>query len=364
MSTVKELPLASWHLARGAKFVPFAGWSMPVQYEEGILKEHLRVREKAGLFDVSHMGEITVRGARAAEFLDYLITGRASALAAGSALYSLLCQEDGGVVDDLIVYRDGPEEFFLCVNAANREKDFAWLRDAAADFGVEVQDVSDNLGLLALQGPMAEKILSEMMGQPVSAAPAFTSELIQLAGFPVRLSRTGYTGEKGFELYVPVEGLFPVVETLWEYGHQEGLGMAGLGCRDSLRLEAGMSLYGHELSATITPLQARLAWTIDWDKEKGFIGQEALQREKEQGVPARVVFFRTRQRRILREGTEVFAGDRKVGQVLSGTLSPVLNEAIGSALVEAGSAGKDSSLAGEIRGTRIALEKVRPPFHK
>lgn len=336
---------------------------MPVQYEEGILREHLRVRQQAGLFDVSHMGEVTVRGERAAECLDYLVTGRPSSLAPGKALYSVLCQEDGGTVDDLIVYRDGPEDFFLCVNASNREKDVAWLAAHALPFGVDVQDISDSVGLLALQGPRAEAILSAVFGETVSAQPAFTFTQVNLAGFPVRLSRTGYTGERGFELYVPVEGLFPLAEMLWEYGQAEGLGMAGLGCRDSLRLEAGLSLYGHELSSTISPVQARLGWTIDWEKPGGFVGREALRKQKEEGMDRQVIFFRTRQRRILREGTPVEGPSGEVGQVLSGTLSPVLNEAIGSALVSVAVLREKSPLAAILRGSRIELEKVRPPFH-
>lgn len=345
--------------------VPFAGYEMPVQYAGGILAEHRAVREKAGLFDVSHMGEISLKGAGAARFLDECLVNSPSEMAIGKALYSILTNEAGGVIDDLIVYRDGEEEFFLCVNASNREEDFAHLqklRDlGSADFLLE--DLSAKTGLLALQGPLAGDILSAVMGEEVSPEPVFTFFQTEVAGVPVRLSRTGYTGEKGFELYVAMEDLETLANALWEAGKDRGLALCGLGCRDSLRLEAGYPLHGHEISPTISPVQARLSWVVDWDKVASYPGKEVLHRQKAEGVPSRVCFFRSRQRRILREGTEIQSGGKIVGKVLSGTLSPVLNEAIGSALIE-----KDALTAKDwvalLRGKEIPLERVKPPFTK
>lgn len=360
---MEKLSLHQWHLDRGAKMVPFAGYEMPVQYESGILAEHRAVRGKAGLFDVSHMGEITVEGVGAAKYLDQCLVNSPSKLAVGKALYSILTNKEGGVIDDLIVYRDAEEAFFLCVNASNRAEDFAHLqkmRDQQAP-GLKVEDISGETGLLALQGPLAAEILSDLKGEAIAAEPPFTFVQTKVADIAVRLSRTGYTGERGFELYVDAKDLESLANALWEAGKEKGLSLCGLGCRDSLRLEAGYPLHGHEISPAITPVQARLSWVVDWDKEESYPGKEILHQQKTGGVPSRVCFFRTRQRRILREGTEIVSGGKVVGKVLSGTMSPVLNEAIGSALIEK-EALPAKDWAGLLRGKEIPLERVKPPF--
>lgn len=345
--------------------VPFAGYEMPVQYAGGILAEHRAVRGKAGLFDVSHMGEISLKGANAAKFLDQCLVNSPSQMAVGKALYSILPNEAGGVIDDLIVYRDAEDEFFLCVNASNRAEDFAHLQKLRDQWFPELslEDISAATGLLALQGPLAGQILSAVMGEEVSPEPAFTFSQTEVAGIPVRLSRTGYTGEKGFELYVAMESLEALANALWEAGKDQGLSLCGLGCRDSLRLEAGYPLHGHEISPTISPVQARLSWVVDWKKETPYPGKEILDRQKAEGVPSRVCFFRSRQRRILREGTEIQSGGKVVGKVLSGTLSPVLGEAIGSALLDQ-EALSAKDWAALLRGKEIPLERVKPPFTK
>ena len=358
---LEKTPLNAFHREQGARMVDFAGWEMPVQYG-GILEEHRAVRETAGLFDVSHMGEFTVAGPQAAAFLDSVLTNDISRIKEGRAQYNLMCYPEGGVVDDLIVYRTGPDGFLLCVNASNCEKDFVWLQQHAGDFDCSLRDDSRRYGLLALQGPKAEAILKPLTRAMLGHLPSFALEETSVAGWDVTISRTGYTGEPGFELFTPWSNTEPLARALLEAGESVGLRLAGLGARDSLRLEAGFPLYGHELSEDITPLQAGLGWAVKLRKSADFIGKDALQKEKAAGPGRRVAFFRTGQRRILRENTALMAGGREVGRVLSGTLSPMLNEAIGSALVES-SALEGRTVEAELRGKSFPLQWSKPPFY-
>ncbi len=358
---LKKTPLNAFHREQGARMVDFAGWEMPVQYG-GILEEHRAVREAAGLFDVSHMGEFTVAGPQAAAFLDTVLTNDITRLAEGRAQYNLMCHPEGGVVDDLIAYRTGPESFLLCVNASNCEKDFAWIEGHLGEFDCSLRDDSRRYGLLALQGPKADEILKPLTKAILDHLPSFALEESSVAGWDVLISRTGYTGEPGFELFTPWNNTEPLARAILEAGESVGLRLAGLGARDSLRLEAGFPLYGHELSDDISPIEAGFGWAVKLGKKSDFIGKSALKQQKAAGVGRKVAFFRTGQRRILREGTPLFAENREVGRVLSGTLSPMLNEAIGSALVEA-SVLKVRTVQAELRGKSFPLQWVKPPFY-
>jgi aminomethyltransferase len=361
MSELLRTPLRDFHAAHGARLVDFAGWEMPVQYRS-ILEEHKVVRRAAGLFDVSHMGEVDVRGPAALQFLNRLVTNDVSKLYPGRVLYSPMCREDGGTVDDLLVYQVAPEDYFLCINAGNIAADLAWIREQAKGFDVTITDRCADYALLALQGPRSLEILQSLTGAKLGGIGYYHFADGTVAGVQCRISRTGYTGEDGFELYHAAADAVTLAEALLAAGAPHGLELAGLGARDSLRLEAGYPLYGHELSADLSPLTAGLGWTVKLNKAGGFVGSEALLREKESGGARRVVYFRTGDRRIVRADTPVFmaGGASQAGRVLSGTLSPVLGEAIGSALVDV--AALECGLDVDIRGTRIPLILVKPPF--
>ncbi len=341
--------------------VDFAGWEMPVQYKS-ILEEHKAVRTAAGLFDVSHMGEADVTGPGAEAFLNRLVTNDVSKLYPGRVLYSPMCQPDGGVVDDLLVYMHEPERYFLCINASNIDKDLAWMQEQAAGFDVTLTNRSADYGLLALQGPKAEAILQGLTGAKLPTLRYYHFGEGTVAGIHCFISRTGYTGEDGFELYHAAADSAALAEALVAAGEPHGLQLAGLGARDSLRLEAGYPLYGHELDADLSPIAAGLGWTVKLQKEGGFTGADALVAEKASADRRRVVYFRTGDRRIVRAGTEVLdAAGQAVGRVLSGTMSPMLGEAIGSAVVPAAVAAA-GDLAVDIRGTKFTLQLVKPPF--
>jgi aminomethyltransferase len=333
---------------------------MPVQYRS-ILEEHRAVRRAAGLFDVSHMGEVDVRGAAAGPFLDNLVTNDVSKMVPGRVLYTPMCQPDGGVVDDLLVYMRAPGEYFLCINAGNIDKDLAWIREHAAGFAVTVDDRSNDYGLLAIQGPRAPEIVQSLTGARLGLVRYYHFVEGTVAGTACLISRTGYTGEDGFELYCAAGDAVALAGALLEAGARFGIELCGLGARDSLRLEAGYPLYGHELAADISPLAAGLGWTVKLGKQSGFIGREALAAEKRDGSRNSVIHFRTGDRRIVRSGSPVVTpGGAPPGRVLSGTLSPILNEAIGSALVPAAAVAGPLSVG--IRGESVPLILVKPPF--
>lgn len=359
MSALKRTPLRDFHVAHGARLVDFAGWEMPVQYRS-ILEEHKVVRRAAGLFDVSHMGEVDVRGPEAGKLLNRLVTNNVAKLFPGRALYSPMCYPAGGVVDDLLVYMRGVDDYFLCLNASNVAKDLDWMREEASSLDVTITDRSADYALLAVQGPRAAEIVQSLTGTKLGLVKYYHFTPAIVGGISCIVSRTGYTGEDGFELYHPTADAVALATALLEAGKPHGLELAGLGARDSLRLEAGYPLYGHELSAEISPLAAGIGWTVKLDKGD-FIGRAALAAEKQRGSTNRVVFFKTGDRRIVRADTPVLgvSGD-VVGRVLSGTLSPILNEAIGSALVA--SSATSEPLAVDVRGARIGLQTVTPPF--
>lgn len=363
MPAALQIPLHAFHAAHGARFVDFGGWNMPVQYTS-ILEEHRAVREAAGLFDVSHMGEFQASGPDAALFLDRLVVNAVATVPVGKAVYSPMCNGGGTVVDDLILYRTAADAFLICVNASNIEKDFGWFLKQAGCWGlqVEVEDQSDAFALLALQGPKAVVILEAVGLEGVGEIQRFRHRQIAYAGEKIRICRTGYTGEDGFEIYASPKAAETLAKQILTEGAADGVRLCGLGARDSLRLEAGLPLYGHELSDQITPLEASLDWTVKFGKED-FIGKSALMEQRDRGVPRRVLHFKLEGRRIAREGTPVQdEAGYEVGRVLSGTLSPMLNCPIGSAIVQS------EALAGplfvDLRGHRLLLNVVKPPLHK
>lgn len=359
-SVIQKTPLHAFHVAQGARMVPFAGWEMPVHYT-GILEEHLAVRQAAGLFDVSHMGECRVEGKDAAAMLDYACTNSIANLQVGQARYTILCQQDGGCVDDIIVYRMEENRFFICLNASNAAKDIAWLRQCAEGFECVLEDECSQWAQLALQGPAAEGILQKLTPTPLDRLGFFHGCEAEVAGIAVIISRTGYTGEAGFELYVAPQQAVALAECLLDTGLPQGLKLAGLGARDSLRLEAGYPLYGHEISETISPLQAGLAWAVKFKKTCDFVGKDALLAERAAGNKPVIVHFKLTDRRIARQGTEVVDAQGKVvGCVVSGTHSPSLGCPIGSALVER--SALDATIAVRIRDKDYPLECVKPPF--
>src|SRR3954464_1336652 len=337
---LKRTPLYDTHVALGARIVPFAGFEMPVQYPTGITAEHKAVREKAGLFDVSHMGEFIVRGPQAVEFVNHVTTNDVAALKPGQAQYSTILREDGTIVDDCLVYR-AEDRVLMVVNGSNIDKDFAHISRFVANFDVTLTDISDQIALLALQGPDAARILQQHTDVDLSQIKYYEFKTGTVAGVDkVYISRTGYTGEDGFELYFPAEHAEKVWKALTAWG---GVTPAGLGSRDSLRLEMGMALYGNDLDDTTTPLEASLGWLVKM-KKGDFVGRDALARQKEQGLKRRLVGFTTAERSFPRHGYPVFANGQPSGEVRSGTMSPTLGVPIGTAYVPPASAAEGSPI--------------------
>jgi aminomethyltransferase len=352
---LRRTPLYDEHRALGARLVDFAGWEMPVQYS-GIKAEHQAVRNRAGLFDVSHMGEAVFRGPDAEEAVQRLVTRDVSRLEAGQSGYSAVCYEDGGTVDDVLVYRR-PEDFLVVVNAANREKDLDHFESNTKDLDVEISDETEDWALLALQGPEAASLLQDLTETDLSILKYFRFTEDEVAGARGIVSRTGYTGEDGFELYLSADDAPRVWRTLREAGATP----AGLGARDTLRLEAGMCLYGNELDPETTPLEAGIGFAVHLDKEEEFIGQDALRREKEEGLRKKLVGFEVEGRGIARHDHPVKVEAETVGRVTSGTLSPTLNKAIGLALV---SPGVEDRFEVVIRERPVEAHTVKLPFYK
>jgi aminomethyltransferase len=360
---MKQTPLNAVHKALGARMVPFGGWEMPVQYA-GVIEEHLAVRERAGLFDVSHMGEIEVRGPEALALVQRLTTNDVALLVDGQVQYSALCYPDGGVVDDVTLYRSSASHFLFCVNASNTDKDFAWMQEVHAESGLRgatLTNRSDEFAQLALQGPRAGAILARLTALPLDAIHYYHFGEGEVAGAPALISRTGYTGEDGFELYVPAAAAVGLWDRLLQAGRDDGLVPVGLGARDTLRLEKGYALYGHELSPAITPLEAGLGWIVKLAKGD-FVGRDALVRQQSAGIQRRLVGLVMAERGIPREGYPVYAGDRQIGIVTSGTMSPSLKVGIALALVEAAQAVPGSQLLVGIRDRKLQARIVKPPF--
>jgi len=356
---LKRTPFYDKHVALGAKIVPFAGYEMPVQYPQGITAEHKAVRERCGLFDVSHMGEFMINGARAIDFVNYVTTNDVAALAIGQVHYSTILNDRGTIEDDCLVYRFA-DKVMMVVNASNVAKDYAHIARHAPKFGVTLSDISDDMGLLALQGPRAQEILQPLTTTDLSTIKYYHFTEGEVAGMPMIISRTGYTGEDGFELYHDVRYSNKLWDALMGAGD---VTPAGLGCRDTLRLEMGMALYGNDIDDTVTPLEANLAWLVKLKKGE-FVGSNVLNDQKTNGVAKKLVGFTLGDRNIARHGYPVFVGDAPSGVVCSGTMSPTLGIPIGTCYVPTASSKEGSTFDIEIRGKRAQATVVKPPFYK
>ena len=365
-------PLHSAHLAAGATFTDFAGWQMPVRYSSD-LAEHHAVRTAAGLFDLSHMAEIVVIGPEASDALDYALAGKISAVAIGQAKYSLLLAREGGIVDDLVVYRTGEDRFLVVANASNRAVVAEELLERCSPFDCEVYDESDDLALIAIQGPKAYEILSQVPGVDVdgleelryywSTPGTFVPSLAHTAQHELLVARTGYTGEDGFELYVAPDAAPLLWDALMETGGGSGLVPAGLASRDTLRLEAGMPLYGHELGLDTFPVQAGLGRVVNLKKDGDFVGRTAVEAGPPDGAQV-LVGLAAEGKRAGRAEYQVFSADTPVGVITSGALSPTLGYPIAMAYVDAAFADTGTPLFIDVRGSRIPASVVALPFYK
>jgi aminomethyltransferase len=357
-TTVKRTPFNEFHRALGGKMVDFAGFDMPVRYS-GDVREHQCVRKAVGLFDISHMGEFHVEGTGALEFLNRAVTNDVAALAVGQALYSPLCRPDGGIVDDLLVYR-AESHFMVVVNASNIDKDFAWLK-AQVPPGVTLENRSDRTALLAVQGPKAADVLRGHVPDAALELGYYRFLIGQAFGAPAWISRTGYTGEDGFELYFDVTHATPVWEGLMKAGQPHGLEPIGLGARDTLRLEMAYMLYGNDIDDTTSPLEAGLAWTVKL-KKSDFVGRDALLQQKERGLTRKLVGFELDGRRMPRHDMPIESGGRAIGKVTSGTYSPSLERPIGMGYVESAFAANGTALEIVAGSTRLPARVVARPF--
>lgn len=357
-------PLYERHRALGARLVEFGGWEMPVQYS-GILEEHRTVRERAGLFDVCHMGEFRVEGADALDFLQRLVPNNVARLVDHQALYTQILRTDGGTLDDLIIYRQSEGHYMVVVNAGTMEQDWAWFNERAAGWkSLTLTNISAETGLIALQGPRAQAILQPLTQTPLDNIKYYHSLRGDIAGIPCVISRTGYTGEDGFELYCPAGQTVALWDALLDAGKAEGLLPAGLGARDTLRLEAGYCLYGHELTQDITPLEAGLGWTVKLDKGVDFIGRDALVAEKEHGLRRKLVGIELTDRGVPRAGYPILQNGEPVGALTSGAMAPTLGKPIGIGYMHSGAMTPGSSIAIEIRGKQVPAVIVPLPFYK
>ncbi len=362
-NSLKRTPLFEKHVAEGGKIIDFGGWELPVQYQ-GIIEEHQNVRSKAGLFDVSHMGEIEISGTGALNFINKLITNDAEKLADNQVLYTPMCLPSGGIVDDLLVYRKDKENFLLVVNAANVAKDLQWVKDnAIGEEGVLIQDKSDETAQLALQGPLAEKILQKLTKLDLAKIPYYWFKEGNIGNYKALISRTGYTGEDGFEIYLSPEDAPAVWEALMNGGRPLGLMPIGLGARDTLRFEARLPLYGNELAENITPLEAGLGIFVKLDKPD-FIGKAVLVQQKETGLTRKTIGFEMLERGIPRHHYPVMKGDQEIGFVTSGSFAPTLNKNIGLALIAVEEAQLDNEIDIIIRNKPVKAKIIKTPFYK
>ena len=358
---LQRTPLYDRHVAAEAKIVPFAGFEMPVQYRTGITAEHRAVREAAGLFDVSHMGEFVVRGPQALDLVQHVSVNDAAQIEVGQAQYSAMCLENGCVVDDLLVYRFA-DRYMLVVNASNLDKDWNWIEGHAQAFECELEDVSNDTGLLALQGPAAREILRPLASIDVDDVKYYRFTEGEVSGVPAVISGTGYTGEDGFELYVGADDAPALWDALMEAGAGAGLLPVGLGARDSLRLEMGYALYGNDLDEQHTTLESGLGWVTKMSKGD-FVGREALAAQRESGVARRLVGMRLEGRGFPRPGYDIVHEGGVVGTVTSGTVSPSLGSGIAMGYVPVELSKPDTRLQIDLRGRPVDALVQRPPFY-
>ena len=365
-NTLKITPLNEVHRALGGKMVEFGGWDMPVQYPAGTIAEHLRTRTAAGLFDVSHMGEIHVDGPDAIKFVNSITTNDVTKLVDGQAHYSALTREDGGVVDDLLVYRFGEEKLFLVVNAGTTEKDWLWIESHRGTHDIELRHASDEYCQIAVQGPRGVEILQKLTGTKLDDIKYYHFTTGEVDGVPSIISRTGYTGEDGFEVYADAGKAVQIWNKLLEsgdYGAENGILPCGLAARNTLRLESAMSLYGHEISDTLNPLEANLGWICKLNKD--FIGRNALAKIKEEGLKKKLVGFEMTERGgIARDEQDVYVNGEKAGHVTSGSPAPFLKKNIGLAYVPVEFANIGQEISIDVRGRHLTAVIVPTPFYK
>ena len=363
-TTLKETPLVEAHKRAGARMVDFAGWFMPVQYKS-IITEHTAVRTKVGLFDVSHMGEFVVTGPEAHDFIQYLISNDLNKLdKPNCALYSQIVRPDGSTVDDLIVYRRS-EDFLIVVNASNIDKDWDWMQSHLAKFpGTVMKNISEQTGLLALQGPNAVPFMQELVWAHVGDMGSFTYGTGKIEGVEVSFGRTGYTGEDGFEIFMPADKAEIVWEALLAKGTKYGIEPCGLGARDTLRLEAGLPLYGHELDDSTSPLEAGLGWSVKLEKGTDFLGRDAMLNQKQNGLPKQLVCLKSEGKALPRQGYEVFADNTSVGIVTSGSQGIFVGYPIAFAYVSPSHAKVGTPLQIQIRDTKVPCAVVQRPWYK
>jgi aminomethyltransferase len=360
---LNETPLNAKHRTLGARMVPFAGWDMPVEYS-GVSDEHNAVRTRAGLFDVSHMGEIEIAGTDALAAVQRISSNDASKLAIGQAHYSALTTPQGTFVDDLLVYRMAGDHFLFVVNASNTGKDFAWIREQIKPAGDAVAvNSSARYALIALQGPVAREVLQPLTGVDLAGMKYYWFASGEVAGVMVTISRTGYTGEDGFEIFAPPKSAARVWDAILQAGKPAGVIPAGLGARDTLRLEAAMRLYGNDIDDTTTVLEADLGWIVGWKKDD-FLGAEVLRRQKAEGLARKIVGFEMIDRAIARHGHDIVDADRKIGYVTSGTQTPFLKKAVGMAYLPIDRVEPGTEFEVEVRGRRARARVVPLPFYK
>ncbi|MGC4376538.1 glycine cleavage system aminomethyltransferase GcvT [Fictibacillus sp. Mic-4] len=363
MGELKRTPLFELYKNYGGKVIDFGGWELPVQFSS-IKEEHEAVRTRAGLFDVSHMGEFEVKGTGALSYLQKMVTNDVSKLIDGGAQYTAMCYEDGGTVDDLLIYKRNDNHFLLVVNAANIDKDFEWMQ-SHLDGEVELTNISDQVSQLALQGPLAEKVLQTLTDTDLSSIGFFKfKEDVLINGKKALVSRTGYTGEDGFEIYCRPEDVADLWKAILEAGKEDGVLPCGLGSRDTLRFEAKLALYGQELTKDISPLEAGIGFAVKLNKEDDFIGKQALMKQKEEGVARKLVGIEMIDKGIPRSHYEVFKGGEKIGEVTTGTQSPTLKKNLGLALVKSEYAELGTEVEVQIRQKRLRAVVVKSPFYK
>jgi aminomethyltransferase len=363
LENLKKTPLYNTYKQYGGKLVEFGGWEMPIQFE-GIIIEHEAVRCAAGIFDVSHMGEVDIKGVEAFEFVQNLVTNDISSLKDNQILYTFMCYQNGGVVDDLLVYKFSSEHFYLVINAGNIEKDFKWMIDNKGSYNVEIVNSSSAVAEIAIQGPKAQKILQKITDLDLDEIKFFYFKAdVLVDGVKCIVSRTGYTGEDGFEVYTSVEKIEKLWHKLINIGKEDGLKVAGLGCRDTLRFEASLPLYGNELSKDITPLEAGFGFFVKLQKSN-FIGKEALLKQKEQGLKRKLVGFEMKERGIPRHGYDVTLLGEKIGVVTTGYLSPTLKKNIGLALIDAKYSELGTEIDIVIRNKPLKAEVISKKFYK
>ncbi len=361
---MKQTPLIAQHRAAGAKLVDFAGWEMPIQYS-GVIDEYQTVRQYAGLFDVSHMGRLMVSGIGGLEFLQSVTTNDAGKLAVGQAQYSMVCNDRGGIQDDIFVYRLKPMDYLLCVNASNREKIHAWLQTQPRATTVVLEDHSDRMAQIAIQGPRSRDILLALGGEAIRALKLHHTCDAMLGSIPTLVARTGYTGELGYELYVSADQIGLLWERILELGVSEGVKPAGLGSRDLLRLEMGYLLYGNDIGEDTTPVEAGVEWTVSLDKGE-FVGRAALLAQKECGPMKRFVGFELLEKAVPRHGFKILdpVSSQVIGEVSSGNLSPILQKGIGLGYIPTAQSAVGTPLTIDIRGKGVPAQVVKTPFYR